>query len=64
MQLAPVGIATYSRLSHIKKTVESLQQNTLATQSELYIFSDAPKKCDEEIVLKIRKYIHTIKGFK
>ncbi len=64
MQLAPIGVSTYNRLNHLKKTIEALQKNTLAEQSELYIFSDAPKKGDEEIVASIREYIHTVTGFK
>ena len=63
-ELAPIGVSTYSRLYHLKKTIEALQNNTLAKQSELYIFSDAPKEGDEEIVSTVRKYIHTINGFR
>jgi len=62
--LAPIGISTYSRINHLKQTVEALQKNTLAKESELYIFSDAPQKGDEEIVTKVREYIHTVDGFK
>jgi len=42
--LAPIGVLTYTRLSHLRRTVESLQSNELAESSDLYIFSDAPKK--------------------
>jgi hypothetical protein len=62
--LAPIGVSTYSRINHLKQTIEALQKNTLAKESEIYIFSDAPKKGDEEIVAKVREYIHTIDGFK
>ena len=48
--LAPIGISTYSRIHHLQKTVEALKNNLLASQSELFIFSDAPKAGDEEIV--------------
>ena len=64
MKLAPIAVSTYTRLHHLKRTIEALQKNTLAKQSELYIFSDAPKLGDEEKVKKVRKYIHTIDGFK
>lgn len=64
MILAPIGVSTYSRINHLKQTVEALQKNTLAQESELYIFSDAPQKGDEEIVAKVREYIHTVDGFK
>ncbi len=62
--LAPISVTTYHRLEHLKKTIESLQKNELAKDSILYIFSDAPKKGDEEIVQKVREYIRTIDGFK
>ena len=62
--LAPIGITTYTRLSHLTKTIESLQKNKLAAYSDLYIFSDAPREGDEAGVEKIRRYINTIDGFK
>lgn len=62
--LAPIGVITYSRINHLKQTIEALQKNILAKESELYIFSDAPQKGDEGIVAKVREYIHTINGFK
>ena len=62
--LAPIGVSTYSRLKHLKQTIEALQKNTLAKQSELYIFSDGPQQGDKENVAKVREYIHTIDGFK
>jgi len=62
--LAPIALSTYSRINHLKQVIKALQKNTLAKESELYIFSDAPKLGDEEIVAKVRTYIHTINGFK
>lgn len=64
MSLAPIGIGTYSRINHLKQTVESLQENTLANQSELYIFIDGPKKGDEIIVQKVIDYSESVTGFK
>jgi limonene-1,2-epoxide hydrolase len=64
MSLAPIGIVTYSRIDHLTQTVESLKANILAKESELYIFLDAPRLGDEEKVDIVRKYIHTIDGFK
>jgi len=63
-ELAPIGVSTYTRLEHLKKTISALQLNTLAKQSHLFIFSDAPKQGDEEKVRKVREYLHTIDGFK
>jgi len=63
-ELAPIGLSTYSRLEHLTKTVEALKRNTLASQSELYVFSDAPRPGDEEAVAKVRSFIKNIDGFK
>ena len=64
MSLAPIGLSTYSRLLHLKQTIEALKANTLAKESDLYIFSDAAKPGDEGKVNSVRKYIDTINGFK
>lgn len=64
MTLAPVGICTYTRLVHLMKTIDALKANTLAQQTELYIFSDGPSKGDEAKVQELRDYIVTITGFK
>lgn len=62
--LAPIGMSTYGRLQHVQQTIAALQKNELAMQSELYIFSDAPKAGDEERVEAVRRYLRTVDGFK
>lgn len=65
--LAPIILFVYNRPWHTRQTVEALQNNELASESELYIFADGPKKDLDEDTIKIkevRDYIHTIKGFK
>ncbi len=63
--LAPVVLFTYKRFDTLKKTVESLQQNYLASETDLYIFSDAAKSSgDKDAVDKVRKFINKIDGFK
>lgn len=63
--LAPIALFVYNRLNHAKKTIEALKKNYLAPQSELYIFSDAPKNIDsKDSVEKVREYLKTINGFK
>ena len=64
MSLSPIGLSTYSRLQHLKQTIEALKSNALAKKSDLYVFSDAAKPGDEEKVAKVRKYLDTISGFK
>lgn len=63
-RLAPIGVSTYSRLEHLRRTIDALKKNTLALESELYVFSDAPKPGDEAKVDTVRKYLAAIDGFK
>ena len=59
--LAPVVIFVYNRLEHTKKLVESLAKNTLADESEIFIFSDAAKNENAtQKVAEVREYIKTL----
>lgn len=65
MNLAPIVLFVYNRLEHTKQTVETLQKNEFAKESELFIFSDAAKNENtEQKVNEVREYIKTIDGFK
>lgn len=65
MNLSPIALFVYNRLDHTKKTIEALQKNVLACDSELFIFSDGPKNIEErETIENVRKYLKTINGFK
>lgn len=65
MIYSPINIFVYNRLNHTKQLFESLMQNDLCSQSPLYIYSDCAKNdSDKESVDEVRKYIHSIKGFK
>lgn len=64
MKLSPIGIGVYGRVNHLKQTIAALLQNDLSDQSDLYIFSDAPRPGDEERVAEVRDYLHQVKGFK
>jgi hypothetical protein len=62
--LAPICLFVYSRLAETKQLIESLQKNILATNSELFIFSDGAKNEHSiQEVNNVREYIHTIQGF-
>ena len=62
---APVLLFVYNRPQHVRRTVEALQKNTLAAESELFIYSDAARnEEDEKIVSEVRSYLPTIQGFK
>lgn len=41
--LAPIVLLVYARPEHTRKTLDTLQRNLLADQSELFIFADGPK---------------------
>jgi glycosyltransferase involved in cell wall biosynthesis len=65
MMLAPIVLFTYNRPWYLMQTVSALLKNSLASESEIFIFSDGPKdENDESKVAEVRKYIKTIKGFK
>jgi len=65
MKLAPIVLFVYNRSWHTKQTIEALQKNELAHDSELFIYSDAPKNEEAEgAVEEVRAYLKTIDGFK
>jgi len=62
---APIALFVYKRLWHTQQTIESLSKNILASESELFIFSDAPKSIEDETNVKnVRAFIRNVKGFK
>ena len=63
--LAPTLLFVYNRTKHVRRCIESLLKNSLAPESELYIYSDAAKNTSQQAaVTEVRDYIHTIQGFK
>jgi len=63
--LAPIALFVYNRPQHTERTLQFLQQNELATESHLYIFSDGAKTDqDKEKVAAVRKIIKKAEGFK
>lgn len=62
--LAPIALFVYNRPEHTSRTLNFLQQNLLAKDSRLFVFSDAARnKKDEEKVNEVRQLIHETKGF-
>jgi hypothetical protein len=65
MTLAPITLFVYNRSAHTRQTVEALQKNALAKDSDLIIYSDAPKTPEAAAAVReVREYIRTINGFK
>lgn len=57
-ELSPVILFVYNRIDCTKKTMKALEENELAEESELYIFSDGPKyQEDISKVKEVRSYI-------
>lgn len=65
MSTAPILLFCYNRPLHIKRTIEALKINELASDSELFIFSDGYKdESDKNEVENVRRIIESISGFK
>lgn len=66
--LAPIVLFVYNRPWHTRQTLESLSNNRLSVQSQLYIFSDGPKlnasSVDIEKIEKVRQLIREKKWCK
>ncbi|MCU7550101.1 glycosyltransferase [Chitinophagaceae bacterium LB-8] len=63
--LAPVVLFAYKRLESLQKTVDALQKNFLAKETELIVFADGPKnQSDKKKVALVQNYIDKIDGFK
>lgn len=63
--VAPVILFVYARPDHTAETLMTLKKNTLAPQTDLFIFSDAPK--NEKAapgVAAVRELIRKVNGFK
>lgn len=64
-KLAPVAIFAYNRPDNIRAVIEALQNNYLAEETDVFIFSDGPKsEQDKEMVNEVRRYLKTITVFK
>lgn len=65
MKLSPIILFAYKRPNELKKVIKALKDNFLASESELYIFVDGPRKEeDNPKVEAVRKICDKIEGFK
>lgn len=63
--LSPIALFVYNRPRHTQQTVEALLKNDLARESDLFVFSDAPKRPEaSDAVQQVRDYVKTIEGFR
>ena len=62
---APIALFVYNRPEHTRRTLKYLQDNLLAADSRLFVFSDAAKQtADEDLVQQVRTLIKQTRGFK
>ncbi len=60
---APVAMFVYNRVDNTRKTIEHLLDNTLAKDTELYVFSDGGKNEQSwKMVNEVRAYLHDVKA--
>lgn len=61
---APVALFVYKRPGHTKATLDALARNTLAPQTNLFIYSDGLKNdIDREGVESVREIVREVSGF-
>lgn len=61
----PIALFVYNRPAHARKTVEALQANPLAAESDLFVFSDAAKDLQSrDAVVQTRVFAKSITGFR
>jgi hypothetical protein len=64
MSLAPVALFAYNRPEHLRKTLDALLADPLASQSELHVFCDAAKRPEHaSAVAEVRRMVRSITGF-
>lgn len=62
---APIALFVYNRPEHTRRTIKFLQQNLLADESRLFIFSDAAKDPSQQVLVdEVRDIIKQVDGFK
>lgn len=61
--VSPVAVFVYNRLDNTRKTLEALAANTLAKETEVFVFSDGGKddKSWKE-VNRLRQYLHSLES--
>ncbi len=63
--LAPIALFAYNRPDHALRTLQALQKNNLAQESDLFIFCDGPKnEAVAETVKTVHEIVDNISGFK
>ena len=63
--LAPIVLFAYNRPAHLEKVINNLKNNSLSSDSDLYIFIDGPKNARDSLLVKnVLDVTKNICGFK
>ncbi len=64
MNHAPILLFAYNRPAHLYNTLEALKRNPGASDSQLFVYSDAARTPDDQkAVDEVRRMLHSIDGF-
>ena len=63
MEYAPILLFAYNRPEHFRRTLDALKTNELASESDLFIYSDGARPGDEEQVCEVRRIARQTSGF-
>ena len=64
IEYAPIVVFVYNRVDYLMNVLSSLAKNSLATSSNLYIFSDGAKNAEDKIeVDNVRRYVNSVANF-
>jgi len=62
---SPIVLFTFNRLNLLKKTLKSLQNNYLASETDLIVFSDGHKDQENlKDIIPLRNFLKKVNGFK
>ena len=65
MNHAPILLFAYNRPAHLRNTLDALKRNPGASDSQLFVYSDAARTADDqEAVAEVRRMLRNVDGFK
>ena len=65
MNHAPILLFAYNRPAHLRNTLDALKRNPGASDSQLFVYSDAARTADDqEAVDEVRRMLRNVDGFK
>ncbi len=64
MEYAPILLLAYNRPQHMAETLRTLAANELAAESQLFVYSDAPRTADDAAAVDtVRRQLAEVTGF-